>query len=45
MSNYWDLFTETGDISYYLLFKSTEKDALPENHETTEISGQQQSLM
>jgi hypothetical protein len=34
MSNYWDLFTETGDIGFYLLYRETsEENALPVNTE------------
>jgi hypothetical protein len=34
MSNYWDLFAETGDIGFYLLYlESTEENALPEVNE------------
>ena len=37
MSDYWDLFTETGEIGYYLLYlKTHEGTALPENTDITD---------
>lgn len=46
MSNYWDLFTETGNIAFYLLYlKSTEQNALLETNEATEMKNDQQYLM
>ncbi|SHH92627.1 hypothetical protein SAMN02745823_01468 [Sporobacter termitidis DSM 10068] len=46
MSNYWDLFAETGDIGFYLLYlKSTEKNASPDKTEATEMKNDRQHLM
>jgi hypothetical protein len=43
--SYWDLFAETGDIGFYLLYlKSIEKNASSENCETTEMKNDQQHL-
>jgi hypothetical protein len=37
MSDYWNMFAETGEIGYYLLYlKTNEKTASPENTDVTE---------
>ena len=45
MSNYWDLFAETGDIGFYLLYlESTQNNTSPETNETVEDDCQQQLM-
>lgn len=46
MSDYWDLFAETGDIGFYLLYlKSAEKNAPPERNETADTMNDQKQLL